>query len=170
MKTNTFTFIISIILLVTITFQHYFLKHEIQKINNQISFPFSTVVEVGDNSSSASTPILKKEFGNEYETIMAAALRNDCVQENILILFAIRKAENGPPGLEFGVMCQAGTDLNTQAGWAAATIMKNRKRWNSEGDFIAFLGSKYCPNDYVNWVHNVTYWHDKFREKTKTQK
>ncbi len=131
--------------------------------NNQISFPCRTV-GVGLGTESASTSFLKKEFGNEYETIMAAAHRNGCQGESLLILFAIRKAENGRPGIEFGILCQAGTDLNTQAGWAA-TIMKNRKRWNGEEDFIAYLGSKYCPNDYVNWVHNVTYWYKKFKEK-----
>ncbi len=109
---------------------------------------------------------LQAEFGDEYETIMAAAARNGCKGEDLFILFAIRKADNGPPGNEFGVMCQKGTDLDTQAGWAAATIVKNRQRWLMTicgEDFITFLGDRYCPaeTDPVgnkNWKRNVMYW------------
>ncbi len=143
--------------------------------NNQISFPFSETVGVDSNTGSVSTSLLKKEFPNEYEIILAAAHRNGCEQENLLILFAIRKAENGPSGLEFGVLCQAGTDLDTQAGWAAATIMKNRKRWTEAQDklfgykgFIIFLGNRYCPTSVdpqgnINWIRNVTYWYERFK-------
>ena len=148
--------------------------------NNQISFPFRTV-GVGLGTGSASTSILKKEFGDEYKTIMAAAARNGCEDENLLILFAIRKSENGLPGLEFGIRCQAGTDLDTQAGWAAATIMKNRKRWTKAQDklfgykgFIFFLGNKYCPPEVdkignINWIRNVTYWYKKFKNESQDQ-
>ena len=146
--------------------------------NNQISFPFRTV-GVGLSIESASTSILKKEFGDEYETIMAAADRNGCVGDNLLILFAIRKQENGPPGNEFGIMCQKDTSLDTQAGWAAATIVKNRKRWTKAQDelfgykgFIVFLGNKYCPPEVdktgnINWIRNVTYWYEKLKGKER---
>jgi len=109
---------------------------------------------------------LMKEFGDEYEIIMAAAIRNGCKGDNQFILFAIRKEENGPPGLEFGILCQAGTDMNTQAGWAAATIMKNRSRWyaiNARGDFIEFLGKRYCPNNSEVWISNVKFWFNKIK-------
>jgi len=125
---------------------------------------------VGSSKILLSPPLasfLKKEFGDEYETIMAAALRNRCQGENLHILFAIRKAENGGPGIEFGVEAKRGTDLDTQAGWAAATIMKNRSRWyatNTRGDFIEFLGKRYCPNNSEVWIKNVKYWFDKFKE------
>lgn len=148
------------------------------KHNNQISFPFGTVgVEPPTMVMSAPPSFLQKEFPNEYEIIMAAAARNACVGDDLLILFAIRKAENGPPGLEFGVLCQAGTDLDTQAGWAAATIVKNRKRWTEAQDklfgykgFIVFLGNRYCPSEIdktgnINWIRNVTYWYERFRDE-----
>ncbi len=143
------------------------ITHEIQ----HQSFPFN---EVGTPLQDFQVPtsILKKEFGDEYKTIMAAASRNGCLGDNALILFAIRKAENGPPGLEFGILCRAGTDLDTQAGWAAGTIIKNRARWNALGKpeywktkkFIHFLGTRYCPDDMIDWVRNVTYWYEKFKE------
>ncbi len=117
---------------------------------------------------------LKQEFGKEYEIIMAAAARNACEGDNLLILFAIRKAENGPPGNEFGIEVQRGMGLNTQAGWAAATIMKNRERWNAlkgyeelfgvQG-FINFLGKRYCPLNSEVWIKNVTYWFKKLKGK-----
>ena len=138
--------------------------------NNNQSFPFN---EVGTPLQDFQVPtsILKKEFGDEYKTIMAAASRNGCLGDNALILFAIRKAENGPPGLEFGILYRAGTDLDTQAGWAAGTIIKNRARWKDADEelfgykgFIFFLGTQYCPNNTVVWVRNVTFWYEKFKE------
>jgi len=112
--------------------------------------------------------ILKKYFPKEYSIIKAAADRNNCVGEDLIILFAIRKAENGRPGREFGILHPRAidTNLNTQAGWAAATIVKNRVRWAGKGDFITFLGNRYCPvgaeNDPTglnnNWIKNVKSW------------
>ena len=140
---------------------------------NHNSFPFG----IGVDSLPAPIPILEKEFGDEYETIMAAASRNNCVGEDLVILFAIRKAENGPFGNEFGIMCQKGTNLDVQTGWAAATIVKNRKQWTEAQEklfgykgFIVFLGNKYCPLEVdktgnINWIRNVTYWYEKFKGK-----
>ena len=146
--------------------------------NNQISFPLRSV-GVGVDIPSASTSFLKNEFPDEYENIRDAAARNNCVGEDLLILFAIRKAENGPPGNEFGIMCQKGTNLDTQTGWAAATIMKNRERWTEAQDklfgykgFIVFLGNRYCPSEVdktgnINWIRNVTYWYEKFKNDSQ---
>ncbi len=164
---NKYNIILTVIIAISTFSLCLIITHEL----NYISFPFNEV-EVSLESTSAS--ILKKEFGNEYETIMAAAARNGCEDENLLILFAIRKAENGPPGLEFGIMCQAGSGFDTQAGWAAATIMKNRKRWLTppltNENFITFLGNRYCPvsvdpQGNINWIRNVTYWYEKFKGK-----
>jgi hypothetical protein len=114
---------------------------------------------------------LKQKHGNEYDTIMDAAINNGISKtdkQNLSLLFAIRKAENGGPGVEFGVLHPKakGTNLRTQAGWAAATIMKNRARHNPKehGDFISFLGGRYAPkgaeNDpkglNSNWISNVS--------------
>ncbi|KKM26710.1 hypothetical protein LCGC14_1582010 [marine sediment metagenome] len=164
---TTLTFLIVIhILVLTISFGIY------TRRNNpylNIIFSFKTI-EIDSDIGLISISFLEKEFSDEYETIMAAAYRNGCEGDNLLILFAIRKAENGPPGNEFGIMCQKGTSLDTQAGWAAVTIIKSWKKWNGEGDFIICLGDKYCPSsvDYVgniNWIKNVTYWYEKFKEK-----
>jgi hypothetical protein len=116
---------------------------------------------------------------SEYTIIKAAAKRNGCTDEKLFsILLAVRKAENGKPGLEFGVMHPRAknTNLDTQAGWAAATVVKNYERWQaagSPGDFIDFLGARYAPVGAANdpnglnrhWTKNVRYWRDKFMSR-----
>jgi hypothetical protein len=49
------------------------------------------------------------------------------------------------------------------------TINHALRDWDGKGDFIEFLGSRYCPigakNDPTglnkNWVKNVTYYYNK---------
>jgi len=119
---------------------------------------------------------------DELPVILTAAERNNCRGDDLLILFAIRKAENGGPGCEFGILhpkalaaieAEPRRGLDIQAGWAAATIVKNRQRW-IEGDypydFITFLGNRYCPaaadlQGNKNWKQNVRYWFEKFKGK-----
>lgn len=114
---------------------------------------------------------LRVFYDGEFETIMEAAEANDCTEPELLsILFAIRTAENGRKGIEFGVLHPRAVDqpnsLRVQAGWCAATVSKNHKRWIDSGkttDFITFLGNRYCPvgadNDpnglNKHWIPNV---------------
>lgn len=129
---------------------------------------------------------LKKEFGREYSVILAAAKRNkihDQDYENLAILFAIRKAENGGHGKEFGVISNLRavgkkeepwtTTMDRQAGWAAATIVNNRVRWENAGrkeEYLIFLARRYAPvgaeNDPTglnrNWHRNTKHWTDRF--------
>tara|TARA_Y100001938_G_C8076580_1_gene426468 strand:- start:1410 stop:1919 length:510 start_codon:yes stop_codon:yes gene_type:complete len=113
-------------------------------------------------------------FGKEYTTIVEAAKANNCASPQLLmVLFAVRKAENGRPGLEFGVLHPRAVDqpnsLRVQAGWCAATISKTYARWidaDSPKDFISYLGARYCPIDDPkdtnglnrHWVKNVKHW------------
>lgn len=110
-------------------------------------------------------------YGEEYPTIVEAAQANDCTDEVLFCtLLAIRHAENGRAGIEFGVLHPRAVDkpnsLRVQAGWCAATVSKNFARWlkaNGDDDFLMFLGRKYCPvgadNDpdglNKHWVGNV---------------
>lgn len=115
---------------------------------------------------------------DELATIIAAAERNNCRGDDLLILLAIRKHENGGPGREFGILhpkalalieAEPEKSLDIQAGWAAATIVSNRYRWEpGYGDFISFLGNRYCPYETdpqgnINWKRNVRYWFEKFK-------
>jgi len=117
------------------------------------------------------TPTLKTIYAKEYAQIAEGAIQNGCEDPVLFcIVFAIRNAENGREGLEFGVMNPRAKDqpnsLRVQAGWCAATVYKNYHRWiksESKLDFIEFLGSRYCPvgaendPDKLNqyWITNV---------------
>jgi hypothetical protein len=112
--------------------------------------------------------------------VIAEAARANGIRtaEDWAILLAIRCAENGRAGREFGVLAAAAvdTDLRTQAGWAAATIVANRRRWDvkcemsnvkGEDGFIAFLGGRYCPASvdpvgHENWKRNVRWFVARF--------
>ena len=125
---------------------------------------------------------LRLTHAKEYDTIMDGAKGNgipDNDYENLSVLFSIRKSENGAAGKEFGVLHpkagkQAGDTpeqtLRRQAGWSAATIMKNRTRHatdtkagKTKDDFITYLGNRYAPKGVANdpnnlnknWITNV---------------
>jgi hypothetical protein len=123
-------------------------------------------------TTTPTTPTSVRElYTAEYLTIIEAAEANDCADPVLLcVLFAIRTAENGRAGIEFGVLNPRAKDqpnsLRVQAGWCAATVAKNHKRWiesEQEVDFITFLGRRYCPvgadNDpgrlNKHWIGNV---------------
>jgi len=86
------------------------------------------------------------------------------------IVAAIRFAENGGPGREYGILHpRVKPTYRSQAGWCAATVQKTWDRWGaagSPGSFIAFLGARYCPIGAANdptglnshWVKNVNYF------------
>jgi hypothetical protein len=120
------------------------------------------------------TPLMQQHFGAELPTIVEAALANDCHSDQLFtVLLAIRKAEKGGHGREFGILhpraLNQARSLRVQAGWCAATIRKNYERWikaNDGRDFIQFLGDRYCPvgadNDpddlNTHWKGNVRFW------------
>ena len=113
----------------------------------------------------------------QFRTVLVAAERNDCRGDDFIVLLAIWKAENGRPGREFGVLHPRAidTDLDTQAGWAAATVVKNRQRWSKAGkpnSFIDFLANRYCPKESdstgnFNWKRNVKWWFEKLKRSRK---
>jgi hypothetical protein len=107
-------------------------------------------------------------------------------------LMAIRMAENGGGGLEFGIIptdkykkdagiVENGTtvrpyrnEYEKQASWCAHTVKKNLERFcNSDfdGDFIKFLQKRYCSIDAENdpnglnrnWEGNVRFYYEKFK-------
>lgn len=123
--------------------------------------------------SSCEISFASPDIRTELSVIITAAQRNSCAGDDLLILLAVRMAEDGPEGLEFGIMHPraAGTDLDTQAGWAAATIVKNRQRWigaGRPGDFFCFLANRYCPASVdkegnANFNRNVRFFFHKFK-------
>ena len=105
-----------------------------------------------------------------------AASFNDAVRVNIRpamrdelapIVAAIRYAENGRAGREYGILHKrCPNTYRAQAGWCAATVQKNYDRWvkgGRKGEYLVFLAKRYCPigadNDpnglNHNWLGNV---------------
>jgi len=109
---------------------------------------------------------------DELDVIQSTALQYGI---DARLLAAIRKAENGGPGREFGIMSVPAPTYTDQARAAAQTIKNNQARYEAEtgysssvlgrltDQFIAYLGGKYAPvgasNDPSglnnNWVRNV---------------
>lgn len=112
----------------------------------------------------------------ELPTIRKAAERNGIKygSDDWYLLLAIRRHENGRDGREFGIMHPKAldTNLDTQAGWAAATIRNQHKRYGSDQvtlEFILSLADRYCPascdpDGNKNWKRNVWYWFGKFQK------
>ena len=94
-------------------------------------------------------------------------IRPELRSELAPVVAAIRFAENGRKGREYGILHpRVKPTYRSQAGWCAATVQKNYDRWTkagSKGDFITFLGNRYCPvgaeNDPTglnkHWIKNV---------------
>jgi len=114
-----------------------------------------------------------KHSNNPERAVIDAAITRNIPSEHIALLspvvYAIRRAENGRAGREFGVLHPRAidTNLDTQAGWCAATVYKEwvrQGRPSNMGTFIPLLGNRYCPvgadNDPTglnrHWVKNVT--------------
>jgi hypothetical protein len=110
----------------------------------------------------------------EFRDAVEVNIRPECRDQLAPIVAAIRYAENGGKGREFGILHPRCPDtFRGQAGWCSATVQKNWDRWvaaGSKGDFIDFLGNRYCPvgaeNDPENlnrhWKGNVRFYTEKF--------
>lgn len=147
-------------------------------MNSMIRTVFAVVLAsmIACAQSSADKAIQKKDGSAglaAFRDAVKTNIRPDC-PHLIPIVAAIRYAENGKKGKEYGILhprCEP--TYRSQAGWCAATVQKNWDRWvraGRKGSFIKFLGSKYCPvgadNDpnglNKHWVTNVTHFAKKF--------
>ncbi|NSW77341.1 MAG: hypothetical protein HPY68_11325, partial [Candidatus Atribacteria bacterium] len=73
------------------------------------------------------------------------------------LLLAIRVAERGRKGFEFGITMVKDTDLKTQCEYACRTLKNTFERFKhqtQEHDFITFLGSRYAPLNAPNDPEN----------------
>ena len=123
-------------------------------------------------------------FQDELETIRFHAER---VGVDVALMLAIREAENGREGLQFGVPYSTrgydgdngydyngrfhqyleDNDLSKQTSWAAWTVFRNIERYNAlidseksnYTDFIDFLSRRYAPKRAKNDPKNLNkYW------------
>ena len=88
------------------------------------------------------------DVDNEFPVIMDAAKSNGLTAEEAMFLVAMRFAENGGTGFEYGVKKVKGTNLRTQAGWAAASIANNRARYDK------YLRAGGAPNYTLFFAHH----------------
>ena len=127
-----------------------------------------------------------KAAAAKFEDAIRVNIRAELRAELAPIVAAIRHAENGRAGREYGVlgdairrdMVRRGDTYRPQAGWCAATVQKTYDRWvraGRPGAFIAYLGKRYCPIGADNdpqglnrhWVKNVTAWRQKISGVTQ---
>lgn len=114
----------------------------------------------------------------DFRDAVEVNIRPECRAELVPILAAIRHAENGPAGREYGILHpRVGPTYRSQAGWAAASCQKAWDRWQragAKGCFVDFMGARYCPpGDHPlnrNWAPNVRHWRDRIAGYTYVQK
>ena len=87
-----------------------------------------------------------------------------CAPNPALLANAIYKAEGGAKTkYPYGILTKYKHTTPRQA--CINTIRHALKDWNGKGDFIVFLGSRYCPPNAhplnVNWVKNVRWFYER---------
>lgn len=127
------------------------------------SFALALVMAVLTCANAANATAAKKPLIPEREWAMIRQLQAnyDLTTEQTWLLAAIRRHENGRPGLEFGIggPMKSGhpshryrdgfKSFYVQGAWAAGTIKNNYK-----GDIVAF-GKRYCPGAPIHWANSV---------------
>ena len=130
------------------------------------------------DEAKATAAILKKDGkanATQFTDAIRVNIRPELRDELAPIVAAIRHAENGRAGREYGILHKkaVGKSYRVQAGWCAATVQKNWDRWHKagrKGDCITFLGNRFCPVGAANdpsglnkhWIKNVTHFTKKF--------
>lgn len=108
---------------------------------------------------------------NEIVILNEVAQEYDLNENEIKLLYTIRKIENGSnaSGLEFGVgdgipnhparrhKGNPEKSLRLQAQWCAGTI---RRRYKNTEDLQAFA-RRYCPVNSASWHRMAKHWMDK---------
>jgi hypothetical protein len=109
----------------------------------------------------------------QFDDAIATNIRPERVRELAPIVAAIRYAENGKT-YQYGIIHKrCPNTYRAQAGWCAATVQKNYDRWvkaGRKGDFVTFLGNRYCPVGAKNdpnglnkyWIKNVKKFQKRF--------
>ena len=109
-----------------------------------------------------------------FDDAVRVNIRPEMRRELAPIVAAIRHAENGGKGREYGILHpRVKPTYRSQAGWCATAVQKNYDRWTKAGKrgaFVVFLGRRYCPVGAENdpqglnrhWVKNVRHYVSRF--------
>lgn len=108
----------------------------------------------------------------DFRDAVEVNIRPELRSELAPIVAAIRHAENGGPGREYGILHpRVQPTYRSQAGWCAASVQKSWDRWKlagAKGCFITYMGARYCPPDAHplnrHWVGNVKRWRARIAE------
>ena len=113
--------------------------------------------------------------GEQFADAVKVNIRPKLRKELSRYVAAIRYAENGGKGRQYGILDKrVKPTYRSQAGWCAATVQKNYDRWvkaGSKGEFVVFLGKRYCPVGADNdpnglnnhWINNVEEFYKRFK-------
>jgi hypothetical protein len=99
----------------------------------------------------------------EIRVITEVADKYKLVGNSRLLLFVIRKVENGRPGREFGVLHPRAinTNFRNQCEWAAGTISK---RFSGN---LRLFALRWCPPSVhplnKNWLRNAEFYMTKWK-------
>ena len=136
---------------------------------------FSSAVFAQSNAYKAVQLKDGKACAESFQDAIEVNIRPELRAELAPIVAAIRYAENGGKGKEYGILHpRVKPTYRSQAGWCAATVQKHYDRWvkaGRKGEFVVSLGARYCPigadNDPDNlnrhWIGNVKKFQRKFK-------
>ena len=101
-------------------------------------FAFALYIVSGIASAQTPTQAIKAKDGvacaASFDDAIKVNIRPECVRELAPIVAAIRYAENGGKGKEYGILHpRVKPTYRSQAGWCAATVQKNYDRWVKAG-------------------------------------
>jgi len=116
-------------------------------------------------SASVNAPAAQSNVGGEAQAVIGRAPEEGLIRAAALqaaidprFLHALRRAENGGPGREFGVLSVPAPTYQDQARVAAESIRRNVERFDAQGrsaidpatgryteEFIRFFSSRYAP-------------------------
>ncbi len=111
---------------------------------------------------------VEHRHSREWPTLLKVASDYNLSKEDTIMLLAIRDAENGGKGFEFGVKQAKGIDLETQAKWCAGSIRANRLRYRQLVQQGVYKGSRRTiglqdkpivdpPSGMILWVKDVEF-------------
>jgi len=95
---------------------------------------------------------------NDVLIALRVAKQESLTAEETKLLLALRAAENGGPGREYGVLSIPAPTQEQQARIAARSIKANKRRWEAAGgpvDFVSFMGSRWAPVGAENDPHSL---------------
>jgi hypothetical protein len=122
--------------------------------------------------------LISPNLESEIPIIKKSAERNGIQykSDDWYLLLAIRMAENGRPGREFGILNSKAYNLDLQAARCAYTIRNQHIRSGIKEvneKYLLSLQKRYCPENASNdpqglnknWLKNVTYHFNKLKRK-----